>query len=98
MNFKNVQVTVGKKKIFMTHHSTDLFFWFVIHRWAKDEDQALRRGVDLLGAKNWKRISDEFLGGKRTDVQCLHRWQKVSKKNIFKNLMLKINIYDVFLR
>jgi len=53
-------------------------------RWAKDEDQALRRGVDLLGAKNWKRISDEFLGGKRTDVQCLHRWQKVLHPGLVK--------------
>ena len=33
--------------------------------------------MEHLGAKNWKRISEEYLDKKRTDVQCLHRWQKV---------------------
>lgn len=70
-----------------------------MYRWAKDEDQALRRGVDLLGAKNWKRISDEFLGGKRTDVQCLHRWQKVSTKFFifFLTSVLKMSLCVPFL-
>ena len=46
-------------------------------RWTKDEDKRLKEGVKQVGAKNWMRISLEYLGGKRTDVQCLHRWQKV---------------------
>jgi hypothetical protein len=45
-------------------------------RWEAAEDEALRQGVAKLGAKNWKLIAVDFLGGKRTDVQCLHRWQK----------------------
>ena len=38
--------------------------------------------VQLLGAKNWKRIS-KFLKN-RTDVQCLHRWQKVLNPAVMK--------------
>jgi hypothetical protein len=34
-------------------------------RWSKDEDNSLRRGVENLGAKNWKQISEEYLGNKR---------------------------------
>ncbi len=30
-----------------------------------------------MGAKNWRTISLKYLKGKRSDVQCLHRWQKV---------------------
>lgn len=41
-------------------------------------------GVEALGAKNWKRISEEYLGGQRTDVQCLHRWQKVLRPGLVK--------------
>lgn len=46
-------------------------------KWSKYEDDCLRAGVEEVGAKNWKAISVRFLKGKRTDVQCLHRWQKV---------------------
>lgn len=46
-------------------------------KWTKYEDECLRAGVEEIGAKNWKAISVRFLKGKRTDVQCLHRWQKV---------------------
>jgi hypothetical protein len=46
-------------------------------KWTKAEDDLLRTGVEEIGAKNWKAISVRFLKGKRTDVQCLHRWQKV---------------------
>jgi len=41
-------------------------------------------GVETLGAKNWKRISEEYLHGRRTDVQCLHRWQKVLRPGLVK--------------
>ncbi|GBG27799.1 Transcription factor MYB3R-2 [Hondaea fermentalgiana] len=44
----------------------------------------LKKAVDTIGARNWKRISQEFLNGKRSDVQCLHRWQKVLKPGLIK--------------
>merc|ERR1712167_327209 len=37
-----------------------------------------------IGPKNWRRISSEFLQGKRSDVQCLHRWQKVLRPGLVK--------------
>jgi len=43
--------------------------------WTEEEDEKLRALVDKYGAKNWKRIASFF--DNRTDVQCLHRWQKV---------------------
>ena len=46
-------------------------------RWSKEEDARLLAAVETVGPKNWRRISEEFLGGARTDVQCLHRWTKV---------------------
>ena len=46
-------------------------------RWTKEEDRKLRAAVAAIGPKNWKRISQEFLDEQRSDVQCLHRWQKV---------------------
>jgi hypothetical protein len=45
-------------------------------RWTKEEDRKLRAAVAAIGPKNWKRISQEFLDEQRSDVQCLHRWQK----------------------
>lgn len=53
-------------------------------KWMSEEDEQLRAGVAALGAKNWKRISEEFLLGRRTDVQCLHRWQKVLRPGLVK--------------
>ena len=35
------------------------------------------------GPKNWKEIS-KLLGPMRTDVQCLHRWNKVLKPGLHK--------------
>ena len=35
------------------------------------------------GAKNWKKIAEQ-LGDRRTDVQCLHRWNKVLKPGLLK--------------
>jgi myb proto-oncogene protein len=37
----------------------------------------LRQAVDKYGAKNWKTIASCLKN--RSDVQCLHRWQKVLK-------------------
>jgi len=53
-------------------------------RWSKDEDEQLRKAVETIGPKNWRRISSEFLQGKRSDVQCLHRWQKVLRPGLVK--------------
>jgi hypothetical protein len=53
-------------------------------RWSKEEDDKLRAGVATIGAKNWKRIAQEFLLGERSDVQCLHRWQKVLRPGLVK--------------
>jgi hypothetical protein len=30
-------------------------------------------GVEALGAKNWRKISEVYLENRRSDVQCLHR-------------------------
>ena len=40
--------------------------------------------MEAIGPKNWRRISTEFLHGKRSDVQCLHRWQKVLRPGLVK--------------
>ena len=53
-------------------------------RWTLEEDMALKKGVEQLGAKNWKQISVKYLNDNRTDVQCLHRWQKVLKPGLVK--------------
>jgi len=53
-------------------------------RWTKHEDELLRQAVTEYGPKNWKRISDAAFDGLRTDVQCLHRWQKVLKPGLKK--------------
>jgi len=45
-------------------------------KWSKGEDEQLRKIVGVHGPKNWKRVA-ELLGPTRTDVQCLHRWNKV---------------------
>jgi myb proto-oncogene protein len=44
-------------------------------KWSEAEDEALRAAVKEFGGKSWKKIASRLPG--RTDVQCLHRWQKV---------------------
>lgn len=51
-------------------------------KWTKDEDDALREAVEQNGAKNWKMIAEKLPD--RTEVQCLHRWQKVLKPTLVK--------------
>lgn len=51
-------------------------------KWTSAEDEVLRVSVLTHGGRNWKKIS-EFLEG-RTDVQCLHRWQKVLRPGLVK--------------
>jgi Myb-like DNA-binding domain len=50
--------------------------------WSAQEDQSLQNLVKKHGAKNWKAISEFF--NDRTDVQCLHRWQKVLNPELVK--------------
>lgn len=50
--------------------------------WNEQEDLKLKELVEKYGAKNWKRIADSF--DNRTDVQCLHRWQKVLNPEMIK--------------
>ena len=51
-------------------------------KWSEDEDQLLRQSVTEQGGKNWKKIASKLKG--RTDVQCLHRWQKVLRPGLVK--------------
>lgn len=51
-------------------------------KWTEDEDELLRQAVSDFGGKSWKKIASRLPG--RTDVQCLHRWQKVLKPGLIK--------------
>mmetsp|Transcript_36968 Transcript_36968/g.50980 ORF Transcript_36968/g.50980 Transcript_36968/m.50980 type:complete len:604 (-) Transcript_36968:316-2127(-) len=44
-------------------------------KWTVEEDEILKRAVQLHHGKNWKKIAEHLEG--REDTQCLHRWQKV---------------------
>mmetsp|Transcript_28605 Transcript_28605/g.39346 ORF Transcript_28605/g.39346 Transcript_28605/m.39346 type:complete len:804 (-) Transcript_28605:52-2463(-) len=50
--------------------------------WTVEEDELLRSAVQQYGGRNWKKISS--LIADRTDVQCLHRWQKVLRPGLIK--------------
>lgn len=52
-------------------------------KWTEEEDQRLREIVEMYGAKNWKRLAS-ILGNVRSDVQCLHRWNKVLRPGLSK--------------
>jgi len=51
-------------------------------KWTEEEDELLRDAVADYGGKSWKKIAGRLPG--RTDVQCLHRWQKVLKPGLIK--------------
>lgn len=51
-------------------------------KWTEREDDILRQAVEDFGGKSWKKIALRLAG--RTDVQCLHRWQKVLKPGLIK--------------
>ena len=59
--------------------------------WTNEEDDKLKNLVDEYGAKNWKRIAGFF--DDRTDVQCLHRWQKVLNPKLIKGPWVKIKLF-----
>lgn len=37
----------------------------------------MKQAVEQHKGKNWKKISEAAFHGAKSDVQCLHRWQKV---------------------
>ena len=52
-----------------------------------------RNPRDLLctvGPHNWKMIATDYLGDQRSDVQCLHRWQKVLQPGLVKGPWTKV--------
>lgn len=51
-------------------------------KWTKEEDDLLRKAVVENNGKNWKNIAAKMTG--RSDVQCLHRWQKVLNPELVK--------------
>lgn len=51
-------------------------------QWTAEEDEILRKAVQRFKGKNWKKIAECFKD--RTDVQCLHRWQKVLNPELIK--------------
>ncbi len=56
--------------------------WPCLQCVGRPQDEALRRAVALHEGKNWKEVARALDG--RTDVQCLHRWQKVLKPGLVK--------------
>lgn len=52
-------------------------------KWSVEEDTQLKEIVKIHGPKNWRKIA-EILGSTRTDVQCLHRWNKVLRPGLHK--------------
>lgn len=51
-------------------------------KWTEEEDSLLRQAVSEFSGRSWKKIASRLRG--RTDVQCLHRWQKVLKPGLIK--------------
>ncbi|KAJ4880667.1 Myb-related protein 3R-1 [Raphanus sativus] len=51
-------------------------------QWTPQEDQVLCKAVERFQGKNWKKIAECVKD--RTDVQCLHRWQKVLNPELVK--------------
>ncbi|CAH8356377.1 unnamed protein product [Eruca vesicaria subsp. sativa] len=50
--------------------------------WTPEEDETLRQAVVKFNGKSWKKIAEFFPD--RTEVQCLHRWQKVLNPDLIK--------------
>ncbi|XP_041815045.1 transcriptional activator Myb isoform X1 [Chelmon rostratus] len=51
-------------------------------RWTREEDEKLKKLVELHGSEDWKIIASLLTN--RTDVQCQHRWQKVLNPELIK--------------
>jgi len=56
-------------------------------RWTAEEDAILRELVEKNGYRHWKKCAREFQeksGIVRSDVQCLHRWNKCLRPGLVK--------------
>jgi len=53
-------------------------------KWTGKEDDQLRRGVGAVGECHWDLIAAQFLEGRRSAIQCSHRWQKVLRPGLIK--------------
>ncbi len=53
-------------------------------KWTAEEDEMLRKAVAEHHGKNWKKIAQAAFGESKSDVQCLHRWQKVLDPKLVK--------------
>jgi len=58
------------------------------------KDEKLQKIVKLHGARNWKKVASFYAD--RTDVQCLHRWQKVLNPKLTKGPWTKLEDEIVF--
>lgn len=50
--------------------------------WTPEEDETLKQAVGLFKGKCWKKVAEYFPD--RSEVQCLHRWQKVLNPELVK--------------
>ncbi|WOL09275.1 Myb-related protein B-like [Canna indica] len=50
--------------------------------WTPQEDETLTKAVEAYKGRCWKKIAEFFPD--RTEVQCLHRWQKVLNPKLIK--------------
>lgn len=50
--------------------------------WTPEEDDTLKNAVEVFKGKCWKKIAQFFPD--RSEVQCLHRWQKVLNPELVK--------------
>ncbi|XP_074271254.1 transcription factor MYB3R-3-like [Silene latifolia] len=50
--------------------------------WTPEEDETLKNAVNAFKGKSWKKIAEFFPD--RSEVQCLHRWQKVLNPELVK--------------
>lgn len=63
-------------------------------KWTDAEDDLLKKGVDLFGSGNWKKIASIVTS--RTDVQCRERWVNILDPTIDHGLYHFL-IYYIFL-
>ncbi|RQM26432.1 hypothetical protein B5M09_004760 [Aphanomyces astaci] len=82
-------VAAGYPQLFDLSSSTSLMMdkggQNMVHpgSWCEKEDKLLRKSVKNLGTKNWKQVA-MVLGTGKSDMQCLHRWNKVLKPGLLK--------------
>ncbi|KAJ9549961.1 hypothetical protein OSB04_022504 [Centaurea solstitialis] len=62
--------------------------------WTDEEDTMLTGVVKKYNGRNWKKIAESIPG--RSDVQCLHRWQKVLNPELVKGPWTKEACLDYF--